>query len=68
MPSRTAYYTSISVVLFFLPILIMTVAYSFIIMRLRTQRYPGERIESGTIAQTKVRRKVTAFYFFSITI
>ena len=58
-PSRLIYYTAVAVVLFFLPIAVMTIAYSFIIWRLWSKRCPGERIESGTQAQNKVRRKVS---------
>ena len=58
-PSRLVYYTVVAVVLFFLPIVVMPIAYSFIIWRLWSKRCPGERIESGTQAQNKVRRKVS---------
>ena len=60
-PSRTFYYTFVCVVLFFIPILVMSLAYSMIIWRLWSKRYPGERIEAGTAAQNKVRRKVSRF-------
>lgn len=57
--SRLVYYTAVSLVLFFLPILVMTTAYSFIAWRLWSKRCPGERVGDGAAAQTKVRRKVS---------
>ena len=57
-PSKAVYYTFVCVVLFFIPILVMSMAYTMIIWRLWSKRHPGERIESGTVAQNKVKRKV----------
>ena len=63
VPSRTFYYTFISVVLYFVPIIVMTVAYSFIIYRLWSARIPGERIESEIRSQTKTKQKVGVFCY-----
>jgi len=41
-PARKLYYTVISVMLFFLPITVMSVAYVVIICRLWVHRPPGE--------------------------
>ncbi len=57
-PSRTIYFTFISVLLYFLPIIIMTVAYSLIIWRLWSSSLPGERVESEVRAQNKIKKRV----------
>ena len=57
-PSRTFYYTFISVVLYFVPIVVMTAAYSLIIWRLWSSAMPGERMESEVKAQNKIKKKV----------
>ena len=46
-PSSKVYYTLISVVLFFLPVTVMTLAYAVIICRLWTHRTPGETAGSA---------------------
>ena len=58
VPSRTFYFTFLSVVLYFVPIIVMSVAYSFIIYRLWSARIPGERIESEVRNQTRTKQKV----------
>ena len=60
-PSRTIYYTFISVVLYFFPILVMTVAYSLIAWRLWSSHMPGERVESEVKAQNKIKKRVSLF-------
>ena len=57
-PSRTLYYTFISLVLYFFPIVIMSFAYSFIIAKLWSNRQPGEFTDNRTSAQEKIKRKV----------
>ena len=66
-PSRTAYYTFITALLFFFPILVMSIAYSFVILRLWAKRYPGERIESGHLAQNKIKRKVNKLFWLTLS-
>ena len=56
-PSRTFYYTFISIVLYFFPILVMSFAYCFIIMKL-SRRPPGEYVDAEACVQIKVKRKV----------
>ncbi|ESO98043.1 hypothetical protein LOTGIDRAFT_174447 [Lottia gigantea] len=58
MPLRKAYYTSVTVVLYFIPMLIMIVAYSVIIWTLKTQTTPGEHVPGGNRNQQRARRKV----------
>lgn len=58
MPSRTAYYVSVSVILYFVPMLVMTIAYSIIIVKLWLSKIPGERVDSRIEAQSKIRKKV----------
>lgn len=58
MPSRTIYFTFVSAVLYFFPMIVMTIAYSVIIRKLRLSTIPGERVNAGYEAQQKVKRKV----------
>ncbi|KAL3877020.1 hypothetical protein ACJMK2_034776 [Sinanodonta woodiana] len=60
MPGRTYYYTFVSVVLYFYPMLAMTIAYSIIIRKLKLSTMPGERLDKGVAAQQKTKRKVIA--------
>ena len=57
-PSRTFYYTFISIVLYFVPIAIMTFAYSLIMWKLWRKQTPGERIDTEVNAQMRMKRKV----------
>ena len=57
-PHRMIYYTFISVMLYFLPIVIMTLTYSLIIYQLWSSAMPGERVESEVRAQNKIKKKV----------
>ena len=58
MPSRTIYFTFVSAVLYFFPMIVMTIAYSVIIDKLRSSTIPGERVTAGYEAQQKTKRKV----------
>ncbi len=58
-PGRTAYVTVNVVLLYFVPILVMSVAYSVIVYTLWRRKVPGESSESAKAVQTKTRRKVT---------
>ena len=58
-PSRTFYYTFISIVLYFIPIVVMTAAYSLIIWKLWRKRTPGERIDTEVNVQMKMKRRVS---------
>ncbi|XP_060602793.1 substance-P receptor-like [Ruditapes philippinarum] len=60
MPSRTIYFTFVSAVLYFFPMIVMTIAYSVIIRKLRSSTIPGERVTAGYEAQQKTKRKVIA--------
>lgn len=62
-PSRTFYYTFISVVLFFFPVIVMTMAYSLIIWKLWSTHLPGERIESEVRNQNKIKKRVSLWLF-----
>ncbi|XP_041364201.1 QRFP-like peptide receptor [Gigantopelta aegis] len=57
IPARKIYYTFVSVVLFFLPTLLMTAAYAVIIWTLWSSQVPGERISKDIRMQTKLRKK-----------
>lgn len=59
MPSRTAYYVSVSVILYFFPMLIMTLAYSIIIIKLWSSTIPGEKVDRRMEAQSRTRKKVS---------
>ena len=63
MPARTIYFTFVSAVMYFFPMLVMALAYSIIIGKLRANKIPGERIEDpGRAAQQKIKRKVNNSY------
>ena len=57
-PSRTLYYTFVSLVLYFVPILVMSVVYSIIIYKLWSHLPPGEFKETEASAQVKTKKKV----------
>lgn len=60
-PGRMAYYTIITFILYFIPLIVMAVAYCCVIKTLWTSKAPGERTTKDVNIQTKVKRKVTQF-------
>ncbi|KAK2161217.1 hypothetical protein LSH36_120g16024 [Paralvinella palmiformis] len=56
--ARRTYYTLVSLVLFFIPIAVMSVAYLLIIYKLWSRMPPGEVIDCDVSAQVRVKRKV----------
>ena len=58
-PSRTWYYTLVSLVLYFIPIVVMSIAYLLIIAKLWSSQVPGET-HSESSTQVKNKRKVSA--------
>ena len=66
-PSRSFYYTFVSIVLYFFPIVIMSFAYCFIILKL-SQRPPGEYVDSDACVQIKVKRKVIGAFLRNVLI
>ncbi|CAG5116195.1 unnamed protein product, partial [Candidula unifasciata] len=56
-PARRFYYLFVCVALFFLPCLVMSVAYLVIIVTLWSAQVPGERISKDITSQTKIRKK-----------
>uniref|UniRef100_A0A0L8HHY3 G-protein coupled receptors family 1 profile domain-containing protein n=1 Tax=Octopus bimaculoides TaxID=37653 RepID=A0A0L8HHY3_OCTBM len=57
-PVRKIYYIIFILVLYFIPILVMIVAYSIIVLTLMKRKAPGVAILSTTLAQEKSKRKV----------
>ncbi|KAL5019369.1 hypothetical protein ScPMuIL_005091 [Solemya velum] len=57
-PSRVAYWTILSVILYFLPVLVMAAVYVVIMKTLLTTRAPGEMVGAEISVQTKMKRKV----------
>ena len=57
---RTVYYTLVSLMLYFVPVLVMTIAYAVIIGKLWSHRTPGEGVEVDAAAQLTVKRKVSS--------
>jgi hypothetical protein len=58
-PSRKAYYTVLTVALYFLPMVFMAAIYSLIILTVWFARSPGERVSGKEIKlQKRVKRKV----------
>lgn len=58
MPLRTAYFVSVSVVLYFVPMVVMSIAYGVIILKLKTTHIPGEIMDKRDEQQAKTKRKV----------
>lgn len=56
--SRTAYYTFVSTVLYFAPIIVMTVAYTMVIWKLWSSKIPGDHFESEVRTHDKIKKKV----------
>ena len=57
-PLRTAYYSFISAVIFFLPIVTMTVAYVLIIWKLWSSKRPGEALGPELKTYDNVKKRV----------
>ena len=57
--ARQLYYTLISLVLYFVPIAVMSAAYSVIICRLWSRLPPGEQLSSHAHTQVRLKRKVS---------
>lgn len=60
-PSRVAYWTILSVILYFLPVLVMAAVYVVIMKTLLTARAPGETVGAEISVQTKMKRKVRMY-------
>ncbi|XP_034314832.2 substance-P receptor isoform X1 [Magallana gigas] len=58
MPLRTAYFVSVSVVLYFIPMVVMSLAYGVIILKLKTTHIPGEIMDKRDEQQAKTKRKI----------
>ncbi|XP_062604246.1 substance-P receptor-like isoform X2 [Saccostrea cucullata] len=58
MPLRTAYFVSVSVVLYFIPMVVMSIAYGVIILKLKTTHIPGEIMDKRDEQQAKTKRKI----------
>ncbi|XP_012938949.1 substance-P receptor [Aplysia californica] len=67
-PARRFYYMFICVALFFLPCLIMGVAYLVIILTLWSAQVPGERISKDIKSQTKMRKRIVVMLVVILTI
>ncbi|XP_070184995.1 substance-P receptor-like [Littorina saxatilis] len=57
-PARRGYYVFVCVVLFFLPCVVMSLAYALISWTLWAAQVPGERTSKDIKDQTKLRKKV----------
>ncbi|CAL1528677.1 unnamed protein product, partial [Lymnaea stagnalis] len=57
-PARRSYYLFVCVALFFVPCLVMSVAYLVIIVTLWSAQVPGERISKDIKSQTKMRKRI----------
>lgn len=59
-PGRKVYYLTVTIALFFVPVLMMTTMYSLIISTVWFARAPGERISGKEIKlQRRMKRKVS---------
>ncbi|XP_025076431.1 QRFP-like peptide receptor isoform X1 [Pomacea canaliculata] len=57
-PGKVAYYSVEGIVMYFLPVLVMIIAYTIIGVKLLTRKAPGILITSTAFAQEKAKRKV----------
>lgn len=55
---QVAYYSVEGIVMYFLPVLVMIIAYTIIGVKLLTRKAPGILITSTAFAQEKAKRKV----------
>jgi len=66
-PLRTAYYSFISAVIFFLPVVTMTVAYVLIIWKLWSSKRPGEALGPELKTYDNVKKRVNIAILFAET-
>ncbi|XP_057376357.1 QRFP-like peptide receptor [Daphnia carinata] len=59
---KTVYYSLVSAVLFFLPIVVMSIAYTLIIGRLWGSKPPGEKMDAALSNQARAKRKKFLLY------
>lgn len=59
---KKAYYTVITIVLYFLPMFLMSCVYFIIIVRVWFSQTPGERVSNEVKLQGRVKRKVSNIY------
>ena len=57
-PSRKMYYVVVTIALYFVPCVIMTLAYTFVMYTLWSKELPGECITTVIIAQQRKMKKV----------
>jgi hypothetical protein len=58
-PSRVAYYSFVSSVLFFMPVAVMSVTYGLVIWKLWSSKRPGEILAGDTHTQDRIRKRVS---------
>ncbi|KAK3089361.1 hypothetical protein FSP39_003037 [Pinctada imbricata] len=56
--SRAAYYTCVTILLYFIPLVVMSCAYGGVIKTLWASKAPGERLSQDVKVQTRVKQKV----------
>ena len=57
-PGKTIYYTVEGIVMYFVPIVVMVVAYSLILVKMVRRKHPGLTLTTVTPAQERSRKKV----------
>jgi hypothetical protein len=65
-PSKRVYYTAIILLLFFLPIFIMSITYSIIIYKMWKSEVLGERVSEDKKNMFRRKKKVKYFFLFSL--
>lgn len=58
MKMRSAYFISVSVIMYFIPMLVMGIAYAVIIHKLWISTIPGELVDSRVQQQARTKKKV----------
>ncbi|XP_062567765.1 QRFP-like peptide receptor [Saccostrea cucullata] len=67
-PGRRAYYVFLSVFMYFIPVLVMLVAYGLIGIKLYLRRIPGYEGNTNIGAHCNARRKALRMFFIVITV
>ncbi|XP_061185490.1 QRFP-like peptide receptor [Saccostrea echinata] len=66
-PGRRAYYVFLSVFMYFIPVVIMLVAYGVIGIKLCHRRIPGYEVDTNNEAHCNAKRKVLRMFFIVMT-
>lgn len=64
---RVVYYTFISSVMFFIPVIVMSIVYALIVCKLWARRAPGDSMQFDVSLQIAAKKKVSSHSLFKVT-